>query len=207
MKTSTIVRACFAIVLAAVSLTPPASAMDYPLSSSAIREAYFLGSGDPDKRVTYLEKYTKRYPIPKTGPYVALIQFQTPFVLVAQHSSQMPNYHAPDAVQDFLGKPADCRVYVEIYWGYTMGAPTPTGATSVYPIDYTVRVKQNGKEIPIKSKWTEGLNSISSSPVQIGIALHYDYKADDIASGTATVEVVSPDGTTLSEDFDLDGLR
>jgi hypothetical protein len=207
MNTSTILRSSFAILLAAVSIVPPVRAIDYPLSSSAVRDAYFLGSGDPDKRVMYLEKYTKRYPIPKSGPYVALIQFQTPYVLVAQYASQKPNYHAPDAVQDFAGKPAACRVYVEVYWGYTMGAPTPTGATSVYPIDYTLRVKQNGKEIPIKSKWTESLNSLSSSPVQIGIALHYEYRADDVQSGTATVEVVSPDGKTLSEDFDLDSLR
>jgi hypothetical protein len=197
----------FASLLLATITAPPVSALDYPLSSSAIRDAYFLGSGDPDKRVLYLEKYTKHYPIPKTGAYVALIQFQTPYVLVAQYASQRPNYHAPDAVQDFLGKPAVCRIYIEIYWGYTNVALSPLGPNAAYPIDYTLHLKQNGKEIPIKSKWTESLNSLSSSPVQVGIALNYEYNADDIQSGTATVEVVSPDGKTLAEDFDLDSLR
>lgn len=207
MKMQRFAQAALAAVLLAAVVAPPVSALDYPLSSSAIRDAYFLGSGDPDKRVLYLEKYTKRYPVPKTGAYVALIQFQTPYVLVAQYASQMPNYHAPDAVQDFLGKPARCRIYVEVYWGYTLAAPTPLGSNAPYPIDYTVRLKQDGKEVPVRSKWTGALNSISSSPVQIGVDLNYEYPADDIQSKTATVEVVSPDGKVLSEDFDLDGLR
>jgi hypothetical protein len=205
MKT-TILRSCFSVLLAAISLAPPVSALDYPLSSEAIREAYFLGSGDPDKRTFYFEKYTKRYPTPKSGAYVALIQFETPYLLIAEHVSQLTDYHAPDAVQEFLGKPGICRIHVEVYWGYT-AAPTPNGSNSPYPIDYTVRLKQSGKEIAIKSKWTQGLDSFASAPVEIGIALNYEYNADDIQSGTATVEVVSPDGKTLSEDFDLDSLR
>jgi hypothetical protein len=48
MNTTTILRSCLSILLAAISLAPPVSALDYPLSSEAIREAYFLGSGDPE---------------------------------------------------------------------------------------------------------------------------------------------------------------
>jgi hypothetical protein len=201
-----IFQSTLSLVLIAAAIAPPVSALDYPLSSSAIREAYFLGSGDPDKRAFFIEKYTKRYPIPKSGTYVALIRVETPYLLIAEHVSQQTSYHAPDAVQEFLGKPGICRVHVEVYWGYT-AAPSPYGAQSMYPIDYTVRVKQNGKEIPIKSKWTRGLDSIASAPVEIGIELNDEYNAEDIQSGPATVEVVSPDGKVLSEEFDLDSLR
>jgi hypothetical protein len=46
MNTTTTLRSCFSLLLVAIFLAPPVSALDYPLSSEAIREAYFLGSGD-----------------------------------------------------------------------------------------------------------------------------------------------------------------
>src|ERR1700685_1525360 len=87
---NTILRSALAVLLTGAAVATPVSALDYPLSSEAIREAYFLGSGDPDKLAFFMEKYTKRYPIPKlpSRGYVALIQFETPYLLVAEHVSQ-----------------------------------------------------------------------------------------------------------------------
>jgi hypothetical protein len=207
---NTILRSASAMLLATVAIGPPVSAFDYPLSSEAIREAYFLGSGDPDKLALFMEKYTKRYPIPKSpsSGYVALIQFETPYLLVAEHVSQnVSSYHAPDAVQEFLGKPAICRIHVEVYWGYN-AAPSVNGLNTHYPTDYTVRVKQNDKEIQLKSSWTQSLYSVSSSPVEIGIAFNNEYGADKIHSDSeATVEIRTPDGSTIVDTFDLGSLR
>ena len=208
MKRMSIARWVLSLILLAGLIAQPVRALDYPLSSEGIREAYFLGSGDPDKLAFFIEKYTKRYPIPKSGAYVALIQFETPYLLVAERISQnVSGYHAPDAVQEFLGKPAVCRIHVEVYWGYN-AAPSATGLNTHYATDYTVRVKQNDREVPLKSKWTQSLYSISSSPVEIGIAFNNEYDADKIDSDAdAVVEILTPDGNTIAETFDLGSLR
>ena len=206
----TILRWGLLVLLLTLLIARPAIAYDYPLSSEGIREAYFLGSGDPDKLAFFMEKYTKRYPTPKlpSSGYVALLEFETPYLLVAEHVSQnVSGYHAPDAVQEFLGKPAICRIRVEVYWGYN-AAPSVNGLNTHYPTDYTVQVRQNDKEIPLKSKWTQSLYSVSSSPVEVGIAFNNEYDADKINSDAeATVEVRTPDGNTIVDTFDLGSLR
>jgi hypothetical protein len=200
-------RSGLSISLLAILVAQPVAAYDYPLSSESIRQAYFLGSGDPDKRTLFFEKYTKRYPIPKSGVYLGLIEFETPYVQIAERISQnVSNYHAPDAVEQFLGKPATCRVRVEIYWGYN-DASAITGRGGHGQLDYTVRLKQNDKEVPLKSKWTQTLVAGYSVPVDVGIEFDNEYDADNVESGPATVEVVGADGKTLTEEFDLDSLR
>jgi hypothetical protein len=192
------------VLLLALITVQPAFAFRYPLSSSAIREAYFLGSGDPNKRLEFFEKYTKRYPVAKSGQYVASIFFETPYVLIAENVSQrMSNYSAPDAVKDYLGKPTVCRIRVEIYFGISNVSP------SRYQANYDIRLKQHDKGIQIKRKWFEQMVSADdSTPFYPGEYLTGEYSADDIDSeAPATVEIIAPDGNNVSETFDLDSLR
>ena len=200
-------RRGLSIVVLAMLVAQPALGFDYPLSSSAIRDAYFLGSGDPDKFTLFLEKYTRHYPVPKSGVYVGLIEFETPYVLVAEKVAQnVSGYHAPDAVQEFLGKPGICRVRVEVYWGFAASSAV-TGRASP-PTNYSVRLKQGDKEVPLKAKWTESLIAPTSAPIDVGIAFNNEYDADKIASDSpATVEILAPSGETISETFDLASLR
>jgi hypothetical protein len=205
MNTTTILRSCLSILLAAISLAPPVSALDYPLSSEAIREAFFLGSGDPEKRVLFFDKYAKHYPIAKSGQYIASIRFETPYYIVAERislASAFSSYHAPDAEQEFLGKPGLCRVRVEIYYGIP-------STTARYQTNYDIRLKQHDKEIPIKRTWTEGMvSSDDSGPTVAGVYVTAEYNADDIDSDApAAVEVLAPDGNNVTEAFDLASLR
>jgi hypothetical protein len=71
MNTTTTLGPCFSVLLAASFLSPPVTGLDYPLSSGAMREACFLGSGDPEKLVVSLEKYAMHYPVAKSGQCVA----------------------------------------------------------------------------------------------------------------------------------------
>lgn len=203
----TILRWALSILLPALLIAQPATAYDYPLSSEAIREAYFLGSGDPNKRHEFIEKYAKRYPTPKSGQYAGLIEFETPYVLIVQRVSEnVSNYFAQDAEQEFHGKPAVCRIVVDVYWGYA-GLQSPSGQNYRYQTDYRIRLKQDGKEIPIKSKWTQSILSGESAPVDVGIEFDTEYDADKIESAPATIEVLGPDGKTFAETFDLASLR
>jgi len=200
----TILRWGLAMILPAMLIAQPATAYNCPLSSEAIREAYFLGSGDPNKRIEFFEKYTKRYPVPKSGQYVASIFFETPYVLIAERVSQsVSNYFAQDAEEDYLGKPGVCRIRVEIYFGI------PTSPAIRFRSEYAVRLKQGDKEIPIKAKWTEMMVSIYSGPIEDGMYLTAEFDADKIDSeAPAKIEVIAPDGDDdVVATFDLASLR
>jgi hypothetical protein len=206
MNTTTTLRSGFSVLLAAIFLAPPVNALDYPLSSEAIREAYFLGSGDPVKLGNFLEQYAKHYPVAKSGQYVASIRFETPYYIVAERISQasaFSSYHAPEAQQEFLGKPGLCRVRVEIYYGIS------NITTAHYQTSYEIQLKQHDKEILIKGKWTEQMVPTDDSiPFYPGEYLTAEYSADDIDSDApAAVEVLAPDGNNVTETFDLDRLR
>lgn len=203
MNTLPIVRRCFSILALASVLTQSALAYTYPLSSTQIRDAYFLGSGDPVKLGNFLEQYAKYYPTPKSGQYIYSIRFETPYYLIAERVGQpFSHYHAPDAELEFLGKAGYCRVRVEIFYGLS-SHPVP------YRTNYAVQLKQGDKDIAIEKTWTEGMLSIGDSgPTEDGEFLNVEYRADDIDSESPiTVTVLGPDRSNVVETFDLARLK
>ena len=82
-----------------------AAAYDHPLGSHAIREAYFLGSGNQFAEA--LSSYTKKLPVPKTSPHVAQIEVRTTYaqVIVGSHE-HFVGYSAQYAETDYKKNPA-----------------------------------------------------------------------------------------------------
>jgi|ERR1700691_2111677 hypothetical protein len=199
-----LVRWGLPILLLALMIAQTARAYNYPLSPEAIREAYFLGKGDPNKRAEFFDKYTIFYPVPNSGQYVGMIEFETPYVVIAERVSQsVSNYFAPDAEQDYLGKAAICRVLVQVYYGWM-----PPSPTARYRTDYTVVLKQDNKEISSNTSWSEPLITMGSASANLGFQMDLEYDAEKIDSGApATVEVLAPDGQRVEQIFDLPGLR
>ncbi len=202
----------FACLIALV-IALPALAYDYPLSSEAVREAYMLGKADSAKRVDFFAKYTQRLPLPKTGPHVAMIQLETPFAVVVEHTAQAFNYYAPDAAEEFAGKPALLRVRVEIYFtdSYNAHLPSITGGvrlrSSDFWHDFKIRLIQD-KEIHAQTIHGSPIYSSSNSAsVLRGAAIDLEYDAAKIKSDDATVDVVKPDGQEVKATFDLGTLR
>jgi hypothetical protein len=204
-----LVRCGFSILLAAFAIAQPGLAYEYPLSPEAIREAYFFGKANPDKKTEFLEKYTHHLPLPKSGPYVAWIEVETPFACVVKKVARMPlNYHAQEAEQDFLGKPGCFHVRVEI--DFTPTYPDPRAATAVrsdFWRDFKVHLRQRA-EIPPRSVRGQ---LIYNEKALIGftgatILLDYDVKRIDPAA-PAIIEVVAPDEQHIQTTFDLAGLR
>src|SRR5579863_3045049 len=114
------------LIAVAVASALPALAYDYPLSDEGVREAYMLGISDAGKRDEFFAKYTQHPPLSKTGAYVEMIQLETPFAVVVEHSAKTINYHAPDAAEEFEGKPGVFRVHVEIDFTGSYGAQLPS---------------------------------------------------------------------------------
>ncbi len=124
------------IIVLAIAL--PAFAYQYPLSSVEIRDAFFLGIRNDDLTAALFAKYTRTLPAPETGPYVAEIDLDTPYLQVAQRARGAVNYSAPDAVEEFQDKPMDFWVHVKFYFTSTyMPLPlsrTPRVSRSSHPL-------------------------------------------------------------------------
>src|SRR5215472_7557800 len=126
-----------AILATALLLVPPSLAFKTPLSSEAVREAYFLGQRHDGSYERLLGEYVKQLPPPKAGPYIHAIEFSTPFLQMVEYSSRQSNYSAQQAALDYhrFGKEI-VRILVEIRLTQSYGqfiAPTnpQPDATSV----------------------------------------------------------------------------
>jgi hypothetical protein len=193
----------------------PALAYEYPLSDSAIRDAYFLGKSSNAKLSELFEKYTKRPPVPNKGPHIASVILETPYVGVVEHSREMLNYSAPAAEKDFLGKPAvfRLRVQIDLTDSYGWQIPSPAGTIHMRPDDFwkdfTVRLVQK-EEIPSKSLRGTPIYSFGGdggASVLTGATIELTYDAEKIQSEDAKVEVLAPGGEEVEVTFDLAALR
>jgi hypothetical protein len=185
-----------------------ALAFDSPLSSESIRDAYFLATGDADKRNSFFDKYTHHLPAPVTGPNISSIVLETPFASVVQDIAlHSLNERAPDVQQQFLGKPATFRIQVQI--DFTQTYPK-SGATAMQLDDFwnnfDVHLKQ-GTEIPARSVRGTPILSDQTASGYIGARIVANYDAAKIESGPATVVVTGPDGARAESMFDLGSLR
>jgi hypothetical protein len=213
-----------ASVLAAVLLLTPSSfAFDTPLSDQAVREAYFLGQRRDETMATFLNKYTKFLAPPKTGPDVASVTFFTPFALLVQQSSQHTSgYSAQQAALDHRDQPEFVRIIVQIQLTDSYGPyiARPTGSRSGSPTgfvprpydfwkDFDVQVSSDDKMLrPFSSSGQPNLScSDEGGCILTGATLQFDFSAEAFASGSATIDVVPPEGDPLSIDFDLTHLR
>lgn len=70
------------------------AAYDHPLGSSAIRNAYFLGSSNSES-VKFLSTYKQTLPAPNTGPYIAEMEVRTPFAQVVVSSREHSVGYSP----------------------------------------------------------------------------------------------------------------
>jgi hypothetical protein len=198
--------------LIALAIELPALAYDYPLSSEAVREAYLLGKGDAAKRDELFAKYTQYPPMPKTGAYVEIIQLETPFAVVVEHSAKSINYHAPDAAEEFEGKPGVFRVHVEIDLTDSYGAlfSSTDGVAHLrspdFWRDFKIRLIQ-GKEIHARTVNGYPIYLRGDGAVLSGAKVDLEYDAAKIKSDDATVEVLMPDAQEVKASFDLGALR
>jgi len=102
--------------LAAVALllASPAGAYDFPLSSNAIRDAYFLGIRQGSLDAGFRAKYARAVAELKQGNCTTQVRMETPFLRVAESLTTMPNFSAQDAVKAFYEKPMALRILLDI---------------------------------------------------------------------------------------------
>jgi hypothetical protein len=204
--------------IALVAIEPALASFSYPLSSEAIREAYFLGKRNDEQTAAFFAKYVHSLPTPKSGPDVAIIGIDTPYSAIVRRVQAAPDdYHAEDAEQEFLGKPGVFGVFVQVF--FTASYPDPSRfsphGTNFLLIpafwhDFTVRLTQDQEVKPDSREG--GPMSQSNAPLdQYGLSgaeIDLDYDAAKIdPSAPAVIEAVTPEGEDVETTFNLSQLR
>jgi hypothetical protein len=172
---------------------------DVPHSADAIRDAYFLGKREAGLSPETLARYAHWVPELTEGTCTSQARLKTPFLQVAEHAGQTPNYSAQDAVKEFYGKPMLFRIYLDIC--YKPSAPLNA---------IKVKVLQNKKEIiPLSSEsspYVPRVSEITTLPAN-GEQIRLEFKSGQIDSSTLTILIDTPDKQHAQVEFDLPALR
>jgi hypothetical protein len=208
------------VLAAGLLLTPSSFAFDSPLSDQAVREAYFLGQRHDESLASFLGKYIKHLPPPKTGPYISYVTFFTPFAQLAQGSDRhFGNYSAQQAALDHRGQQEFVRIVVEIQLTPTYGAflvpetSSRSSSLSARPPDFwrefQVQISDDTQVLmPSDSHGSAKYNCGRYGHCSLtGATLEFDFPAATFTSDSATIQVVPPEGEPVSVKFDLSRLR
>jgi hypothetical protein len=207
-------RAAFGVLILGLLPSARLAAYQQPLSSTDIRNAYFLGSRNDERTAEFFSQYERLLPVPKAGPSISKIEVRTPYAQVVERTMALAGYSAQKAQEDFLARPAIfiVRVSIALTPSYPDMLPSEPGAAHVraddFWRDFTVRVVQ-GHEIaarktrgqPTYSSGGEGSSHLSGAEIEL------QYEIMKIASAPVQIEVLKPDGQQVVVDFDLSKLR
>ena len=193
-------------------------AYDHPLTSKAIREAYFLGQRNDEKLTSFLAQYIRRPATPEQGPCISEISLYTPYAQVVLSSwRNNTGYSAQEAQQDFFSHRETIRVKVRIQFTPTynamVGAEPDKNVEGEKDLmlrpkdfwrDFRFQLSQAGKQI--KSRDMRGSPIYDESGFR-GAEVWLDYDAEAVAPENAVVEVLMPDNHRVAAEFDLAKLH
>jgi hypothetical protein len=212
------VRSSFGPILLSVLLTAaaPALAFDDSLSSISIRDAYMLGNRKDFKTAEFFERYKHSFPMPESGPHVAVISVETPFGQIVELGEADMNTDIQGTVQRLAEKQFPFIVRVGVNMTDTYPCPPPWNPRGIgVPIpnferDFDIQLVQKHKRISATSTQVYLLTSDAVANIyQISgaiIELKYDVAAID-SYDDATVMVHTPDGQCVETIFDLGHLQ
>jgi hypothetical protein len=203
-----------AVVLVALLSVLPALAYEYPLSSSAIRDAYFAGTGTKGTDASLYDAYSRTIPNPAKEPPVSTVTIDTPYLQVAEHSRERPNYHVQDAVDEYFGKPAKFLVFVDVYFQRPQRQdPRDNGelrsATGSLQ-GVAIELKQNRKTIDTKivdSGELYPFRDAQTSAEWLGEHVELACDAASIDSSELKIEVRTPGNQEHEVKFDLAQIK
>ncbi len=201
----------------ALILALTACAYDYPLSPSAVREAYFFGRSTDRARVTeFLGQYMRRFQARSGGPNVYGIELRTPYEQVVLRSSenQTMGYNAQQAQIDYDAQPGLVKVRVFLFVGnedprssnlYSDGHGRILDRRENFWREFRFHITQ---ERVIEPKKLEGKPTYSRRGGGLsGAEVWLEFDASEFAPRGTRVEVIAPDGQATVADFALDQLK
>jgi len=186
------------LFLALAIASPALAAYEYPLSSSAIREAYFLGTGPTRGDADFLAQYSHTIAKLTAGSYTSVAKIETPYSQVAERAAETLNYSVDDAVKEFLGKAIDFRMNLDIC--VKSGAEKPI----------QIKVLQHGKEIVPRSAHHSPYFAPQEPDIslpRIGEHIQLVFDASRIDASPLVIEIDAGNGQHAENTFDLTTLK
>lgn len=115
-------RPVFSLLLTSALLAPASSAFDAPLSPEAVRDAYFLGQHNDQSTFSFFSKYIRTLSAPDKGPYIAEVEFYTPYTQVVEASRRRTgSYSAQQGELDYRHHQDKLYIRVRIDFTDTYG--------------------------------------------------------------------------------------
>jgi hypothetical protein len=200
-------------------------AFEVPLADRTVREAYFLGQHHDASTESALRPYLHNFSPPEKGPEIRDIRLLTPYAQVIDASnSQGAGYSAQQAAADYRARGDTIVVRFQIRFTPTYSyiksnrdrnSDSQTGGITIRSEDFWQSFKVGLLQ---NDHWIEPL-SHEGEPIYIaahaqgtgsildGAYIWLTFDAQDIASNTATAEIITPEGQHIATDFDLATLR
>ena len=202
-------------------------AYDMPLTPAQLHEAYVLGQRNDQATSAFLTPYSK--PASNAiegGPHVAEIEVLTPFAQVVDKSRERASggYSEQQAATEYRQRGDTILVRVRLMLPSAFpkqesgpaSAPAPTQdqKKAIRPENFwqnfQIAMKQHNNTLSTRAIHNKPIYSAASKDapsVLDGATVWLEYEAKNVASESATVEIVTPDSKTISANFDLQKLR
>jgi hypothetical protein len=194
----------------------PALALQYPLSSSDIRNAYLLGYAKDLNTTNFFAPYMHEFPVPETGPHIAKITIKTPYGQLVELGQSVFNADVQGAEEEYATRKLPFLVQVGVDLTPTYPDPDTWNPTAPgFPVpdfqrDFPVQLVQGDKTIGEQSTqvyllYSEGAYNAS---VVSGAIIEYRYDPGKIdPDDEVTIAVQTPDDQEIETTFDLGHLR
>ncbi len=194
-----------------------AHAYEHPLNERSVNEAYSLGHRHDPATSKFLEKYFKRLPQPRTGPYISDIEILTPYVQAVWRAHDNPMTYSESQAEKDYADPYDVLLvrvritFTPSYPGYVANSSHKgqfDRRSNDFWKEFTIRILQ-GSEVASTDASFSPVYSYSDEGPQIWIGGDLTLKLDgsQLSSDPVRIEVLTPDGQTVKAEFDLGALR
>lgn len=202
------------LFIAAVSAT----AYERELTPRHVREAFFLGHDVEFRLQAFLKDYAVTFPVPERGPHVQRIELNTPFKEMVDRARRSPDgYNAVKAEDDYRQQPPLLTVEVTFLLTPTYPAHTPYGFPLIGPVsfrdpdfwqDVQIHLEQQGEVEPLLRTGRPLYSCNDTGGCWLtGAVITVSYDPEKIASRSARIVVLPPDGAPVEAEFDLGRLR
>lgn len=195
-----------AILTSCLLAAPAFAGYEYPLQSPEIRSAFFLGQRDDDATGAFLSPYGQRISQQQTGRYtIGEIDVLTPYAQIVQRGAkQIPGDSEVQTETDLRTHPLRFLVKINIYFnGAIVDDATNADGAPDGGRTFSAELTQAHKIEPVRTE----VEPIYGKHGSAGVRLTLDADPMRITSTPLHITVHTPDGKSVSADFDMSKLK
>lgn len=199
-------RGSLAVLAICLLAAPVFAGYEYPLQSAEIRNAFFLGQRDDSATAEFLTPYAHKFTQPQAGETtVTEIDVLTPYAQIIQRGAR--NLSGDSEVQtetDLRAHPLRFLVKASVYFNLAFADATPNGlGDQSSEHSFSAKLSQGHAIVPLRTM-VEPIYAMHGPP---GVMITVEVDPAKISSAPMHIVVNTPDGRSVSADFDLTKLK